>query len=101
MHKRRRMNLSALPGIEKEEVALLEEETIPLHDLVLYNDDVNTFEFVIESLIRICSHDPLQAEQCAYLVHYKGKSAVKRGSSEKLTPLCTALLDRGLSAKIE
>jgi ATP-dependent Clp protease adaptor protein ClpS len=69
--------------------------------LVLYNDNVNTFDFVTESLVKVCRHDVLQAEQCTYLVHYTGKCAVKNGSYERLKPLCEALLDRGLSAKIE
>lgn len=69
--------------------------------IVLYNDDFNTFEFVIESLIKVCRHDPVQAEQCTYLVHYKGKCSVKRGSYEVLEPMCTALLERGLTAEIE
>lgn len=70
-------------------------------DLILYNDDHNTFDFVIESLVKVCKHEMIQAEQCTYLVHYKGKCAVKHGEYEKLEPMCTALLDRGLSAKIE
>lgn len=69
--------------------------------LILYNDDVNTFEFVTESLIKVCSHDALQAEQCTYLIHYTGKCAVKNGTFNKLRPLCEALLERGLSAQIE
>jgi ATP-dependent Clp protease adaptor protein ClpS len=69
--------------------------------LILYNDDFNTFDFVIESLIKVCKHDPVQAEQCTYLVHYKGKCSVKRGSYEALEPMCTALLERGLTAEIE
>ncbi|MES2681312.1 MAG: ATP-dependent Clp protease adaptor ClpS [Bacteroidota bacterium] len=69
--------------------------------LVLYNDDVNTFEFVTQSLITVCEHDSLQAEQCTYLIHYTGKCAVKNGSYKKLKPLCQALLERGLSAQIE
>lgn len=69
--------------------------------LVLYNDEVNTFDFVIESLVKVCSHDIIQAEQCTYLVHYKGKCAVKTGSFKELQPMCEALLDRGLSANIE
>ena len=69
--------------------------------LVLYNDDVNTFEFVIETLIEICQHTPEQAEQCAFIVHFKGKCTVKSGSENKLEGLCTALCDRGLSAVIE
>lgn len=80
------------------EVVLKEEAT---KALLLYNDDVNTFEFVTESLIKVCEHDLLQAEQCTYLVHYTGKCVVKNGTFKKLKPLCEALLERGLSAKIE
>jgi ATP-dependent Clp protease adaptor protein ClpS len=79
-----------------EDIALGEE-----HQLILFNDDVNTFDHVIESLVAICRHDPLQAEQCATIVHFKGKCAVKNGDYKKLEPMCVALLDRGLSAAIE
>ena len=68
--------------------------------LILYNDDVNTFEHVIDCLVRICKHDELQAEQCATLVHYKGKCDVKRGEKADLMAMCQALLDEGLSATI-
>ena len=68
---------------------------------MLHNDDVNTFEHVIVSLMEICDHDPLQAEQCAWLVHYKGRCSVKRGSFDVLRPLCEALCERGLSADIQ
>jgi ATP-dependent Clp protease adaptor protein ClpS len=61
---------------------------------------VNTFDHVIETLIRVCKHDAIQAEQCALLVHYKGKCTVKTGTLEELKPQCTALLDAGLSAEI-
>lgn len=89
-----------MPYQEKEETALLEQsETIP--QIILYNDDVNTFEFVIDSLVELCEHNLLQAEQCTYLVHYNGKCSVKKGSFEKLEPICQALLSRGLSARIE
>lgn len=72
-----------------------------LKALILYNDDVNTFDFVTDSLIVICKHNTLQAEQCTYLVHYTGKCVVKTGTFKKLKPLCEALLERGLTAKIE
>jgi ATP-dependent Clp protease adaptor protein ClpS len=72
-----------------------------VRDLILYNDDVNTFDFVIECLMQICDHDELQAEQCTYIVHYTGKCAVKSGSYSKLNPMREALCDRGLSAVIE
>lgn len=70
-------------------------------NLILYNDDVNTFEFVTESLIKVCKHDSIQAEQCTYLVHFAGKCAVKTAEYNKLKPMCEALLERGLTAKIE
>ena len=70
-------------------------------DLVVYNDDVNTFDHVIESLIKVCKHELVQAEQCTWIIHNNGKCQVKHGSFEKLEPMCTALLDRGISAEIE
>ena len=70
------------------------------NEIVLYNDDVNTFDHVIETLIRVCKHDDLQAEQCALLVHYKGKCTVKTGSLDELKPQCSSLLEAGLSAEI-
>lgn len=70
-------------------------------EIVVYNDDVNTFDYVIQLLIDICDHDPLQAEQCTLLIHYKGKCAVKTGTYEDLEPRCTRLLEAGLSAEIQ
>jgi ATP-dependent Clp protease adaptor protein ClpS len=70
-------------------------------EIILHNDDVNTFDHVIESLVDICDHDPIQAEQCAWIVHYNGKCSVKRGTFDQLEPRCTALQDRGLSADIQ
>jgi len=69
--------------------------------IVLYNDDVNTFEHVINCLMKYCEHEMHQAEQCAMIVHYNGKCGVKSGSYEELKPICEALLEKGLSAKIE
>lgn len=69
--------------------------------LIVWNDDVNTFDWVIESLMEICGHRQEQAEQCALLVHFKGKCAVKEGSLEDLKPMCSGLLDRGISATLE
>jgi len=85
----------------KEEV--LEEvktTTQKENEIVLYNDDYNTFDHVIETLIYACEHTPVQAEQCAILVHYKGKCTVKTGSFEELKPRCSKLLEEGLSAEI-
>ncbi|MEX1002673.1 MAG: ATP-dependent Clp protease adaptor ClpS [Crocinitomicaceae bacterium] len=68
--------------------------------LVLYNDDVNTFDQVIDALIKVCKHELVQAEQCTWIVHYNGKCAVKEGEFKKLRPLRQALNERGLTAKI-
>jgi ATP-dependent Clp protease adaptor protein ClpS len=71
------------------------------NSLVLHNDDFNTFDFVIESLIEVCEHTIEQAEQCTYLVHYKGKCDVKSGDFDYLRPMKKALVDRGLTATID
>ena len=78
---------------------VLEKETNQF-EIVLFNDDVNTFDHVIDSLIEICDHTFEQAEQCALLVHYKGKCTVKTGEYNDLKPRCTRLLTQGLSAEI-
>jgi ATP-dependent Clp protease adaptor protein ClpS len=83
----------------QEEVDVLEQETNQ-NQIVLFNDDVNTFDHVIDSLIEICDHTLEQAEQCAILVHYKGKCTVKTGEYNDLKPRCTQLLTKGLSAEI-
>jgi len=70
------------------------------NELVLFNDDVNTFDWVIVSLMEVCEHSLEQAEQCSLIVHHRGKCGVKSGSWDELKPKCTALLDRGLSAEI-
>ena len=77
------------------------EELIGQKDLIVFNDDVNSFDHVIATLIKVCKHTEIQAEQCTWIIHYKGKCQVKRGVFEKLEPICTALLDRGLSAEIQ
>ncbi len=84
---------------KKEEVDILEQE-VNQHEIVLFNDDVHTFEYVINSLIDVCNHTLEQAEQCTYLVHFKGKCAVKTGEFDELKPKCSKLLDLGLSAEI-
>ncbi len=85
--------------IEEELVEVLDEVT-DRQKLLLHNDDVNTFDHVIDCLVRICKHDELQAEQCAFLVHFKGKATVKTGARADLIAMCQALLDEGLSATI-
>lgn len=86
--------------IELEEPVVLEKE-VESHQLIVFNDDVNTFDYVIESLIKVCKHNPVQAEQCTYLIHYKGKCDVQSGSYEKLVKMCTSLLNRNISAEIQ
>ena len=71
-----------------------------LNEIVLFNDDVNTFEHVIKTLIKVCDHSPEQAEQCSLIVHYKGKCSVKSGSISDLKPRCAKLIQAGLSAEI-
>lgn len=83
------------------EEVLIEEAVSNLNKIILFNDDVNTFDHVIEMLITICDHEPLQAEQCAILVHYTGKCEVKTGELSELVPKCSALLEAGLSAEIQ
>jgi ATP-dependent Clp protease adaptor protein ClpS len=79
---------------------LILEEVDKQNEIVLFNDDVNTFDHVIETLIYACDHTPEQAEQCSIIVHYKGKCTVKTGPYEDLKPRCSKLLQAGLSAEI-
>ena len=88
------------PKRQYEEEVLVMELEDEVYKLVVHNDDVNTFDFVIMRLIDICEHTPEQAEQCTMLIHYKGKCTVKTGELEKLKPMHQALLDKGLSSEI-
>jgi ATP-dependent Clp protease adaptor protein ClpS len=85
----------------EETEVLVVEQTTETRKLVIYNDDFNTFDWVIESLIAICHHTPEQAEQCAIFIHTLGKYAVKEGEFSKLKPMKEAILERGISAVIE
>jgi ATP-dependent Clp protease adaptor protein ClpS len=69
--------------------------------LILYNDDINTFDHVIKSLVEICGHDPVQAEQCALIVHLKGSCEIKTGISEVLNAMCRSLNVKGLNSKVD
>lgn len=71
------------------------------HKLIVWNDEVNTFDWVIQSLVEVCEHAPEQAEQCAWIIHYKGKYAVKHGTEDDLRPMREALTDRGIGATVE
>ena len=82
------------------EELLLEEETVKQNEIVLFNDDVNTFEHVIDTLMDVCEHTAEQAEQCSLIVHYNGKCTVKTGEYSDLQPRCSRLLQAGLSAEI-
>ncbi len=83
---------------EQENNEVLEDQ---YHNLIVWNDDINTFDWVIQSLMDICAHTPEQAEQCALLVHYKGKCGVKKGSFDELRPQAEALIDRGIQATVD
>ena len=83
-----------------EDIDVLTEET-PNHNLIVWNDEVNTFDWVIDTLMDICGHEREQAEQCAMLIHTKGKYAVKQGSYEVLKPQCDAITERLINATIE
>ena len=79
---------------------LIDSDSLNENEIILFNDDVNTFDHVIETLMRVCDHTLEQAKQCSIIVHYKGKCSVKSGSYSELKPRCTKLLEAGLSAEI-
>jgi ATP-dependent Clp protease adaptor protein ClpS len=84
-----------------QEDVLVEEQVKKENQIILFNDDVNTFDHVIDVLMYACDHVPEQAEQCAIIVHHKGKCTVKTGDFEDLKPRCSMLLEAGLSAEIQ
>jgi len=71
------------------------------YQIVVWNDEINTFEWVIKTLIEVCGHSEEQAEQCAMLIHTKGKYAVKNGTYDDLKPQCEAITERGIGATLE
>ncbi|BAO55695.1 ATP-dependent Clp protease adaptor ClpS [Nonlabens marinus] len=87
--------IQELPELDVE-VAEKQENRI-----VLFNDEVNTFDHVIDMLVEACDHTPIQAEQCSLIVHYKGKCNVKTGEYDDLEPRCSKLLEAGLTAEIQ
>lgn len=92
--------MKLVPEIEvqiEEEVVV---EDIKLYSIVVYNDEVNTFDYVIDTLMEYCEHTFEQAEQCTLIIHFKGKCSVKNGDFEELAPIRTAITDRGISAEI-
>ena len=91
------------PGNYEEhafDMEVLTEVEAP-YSLVVWNDEVNSFEWVIQTLIEVCNHSTEQAEQCAMIIHTQGKYAVKQGSYDELKPMCDAITDRGIGATIE
>jgi len=90
-------NPSIAPAFDVDVVT----ETVNGYTLIVWNDEVNTFEWVISSLIEICGHAPEQAEQCAMLIHTRGKYGVKNGSYDDLKPQCDAITERLIGATIE
>ncbi len=93
--------MDILTHSQQETTTLLEEIAVGTHKLVVHNDEVNTFEWVIETLIDVCKHDVEQAEQCSLLIHYKGKYAVKTGAFDTLKPMKDAIIERGIQATID
>jgi len=95
----------SLHGNKPLEVTETDTDVLTAHDnpfsLIVWNDEVNTFEWVIETLVEICGHSIEQAEQCAMIIHTKGKYAVKNGSYDDLKPQCDAITERGIGATIE
>jgi ATP-dependent Clp protease adaptor protein ClpS len=86
---------------EDELVEVLDAvETTDLMDLVVFNDDINTFEHVTRTLIKVCQHTPEQAEQCTLIIHYKGKCQVKNGTFDFLRPMREAICEAGIDARI-
>ncbi|MBD8487954.1 ATP-dependent Clp protease adaptor ClpS [Echinicola sp. CAU 1574] len=96
------MSMQPLEHTVEEEIEILLEDLVDTeeHDLVVFNDDINTFEHVTKVLIKVCKHSQEQAEQCTLIIHYKGKCAVKKGSKKQLKPMCQSILDAGIQAAI-
>lgn len=93
--------MNVFPEHEVEELVLEETvDTNETHELIVFNDDVNTFEHVISTLINVCEHTQEQAEQCTWIIHYKGKCSVKVGDVNKLKPLRQKICDKGISAEV-
>jgi ATP-dependent Clp protease adaptor protein ClpS len=91
----------AKPVHDPEESVDVLDEIDHSWSLIVWNDEVNTFDWVIETLVEVCNHSAEQAEQCAMIIHTQGKYAVKHGSYEELKPMCDAITDRGIGATVE
>jgi ATP-dependent Clp protease adaptor protein ClpS len=87
-------------SFQEDELLEVVEKTTDLNDLMVFNDDINSFEHVIQTLIKVCEHSTEQAEQCTWLVHYKGKCSVKKGDYTMLKPMKSAICEAGIDARI-
>ena len=85
---------------EKLEEILEDDSTLDPKDLVVFNDDFNTFDHVINTLIKVCKHSVEQAEQCTWIIHFRGKCTVKKGTFNQLRPMRDSICDAGIDAKI-
>jgi len=94
------MTATKTQTLQEEDVDVLTENASN-YNLVVWNDEVNSFDWVIETLMTICGHTAEQAEQCAMIIHFNGKYAVKQGSFDALEPLKDAIIERGINATIE
>ena len=86
---------------EEDELLLTKEDQAEKNTLILFNDEDNSFDWVIQALIEVCEHDSVQAEQCTLIAHSNGKCDIKYGEIKKLEPMAHRLLDRGLTVEIE
>lgn len=94
------MNIQESPEIEVQEEIDEELDHVKLYSLVVFNDDVNTFDHVIDTLIDVCEHTPEQAEQCSIIIHFKGKCAVNSGEYDELVAQRNEICRRGISAEV-
>jgi ATP-dependent Clp protease adaptor protein ClpS len=95
------INFSNTKEKQQDDVLLAENDVSENHDLIVWNDEVNSFDHVINTLVEVCKHTKTQAEQCTMLIHYKGKCAVKKGSFDYLRPMAEAIIDRGIQATVD
>lgn len=86
---------------KKQEAKQVVKEKVKNHELILFNDDINTFDYVMDTLMDVCDHSAIQAEQCTMIAHYNGKCGVKSGSLEEMLEMCMVLLDRNLQAEVQ
>lgn len=86
---------------KEKEIERATKKSTETHELILLNDEVNTFDYVIDVLIRVCKHTSIQAEQCAWLTHFNGKCSIRSGNLEDMIALCISLLDANLSAEVQ